>query len=415
MRRGESGTMDKPRLSDKQWDFVLESDAPINIAHGPVRSGKTFACLYRFCEYCIVGPPGNLVLTGKTERVVRRNVIGPMIEMFGKRVRYNQGQGEVYFAGRTLHVIGANDVRAEEKLRGITLAGGYCNELTLHPEDFFDQLIARCSVDGAQIFADTNPDSPYHWLYKRFLTNPDAAGLVKQWAYDLDDNPALSEAYKERLKRLYTGLWYKRMVQGLWVQAEGSVFDMFDPSIHVVSQLPASTQDFIGIDYGTSNPTVFLDNQQGIDSRLYVAREWSHDSRAAMHQMTDAEYSKAYRAWAEKHGISPRWIFIDPSAASFHLQLRRDGVKNLAQADNSVLDGIRNMATLLTTGHLKIHESCEGLISEMTSYAWDPQKQKLGIDAPIKEHDHRIDAERYVINGTQHIWRRWLRAERKAA
>lgn len=407
--------MTTPQLSDKQWDFVLDSDAPINIAHGAVRSGKTFACLYRFAEYCVVGPPGELALTGKTASTIFRNVILPMMVMFGKRVRYNRGLGEVYFAGRTMFVIGANDVRAEEKLRGVTLAGGYCNELSLHPEDFFDQLIARCSIDESQIFADTNPDNPHHWLNKRFLANPDASGLVKSWHFELDDNPVLSAAYKERLTRLYTGLWFKRMVKGLWVQAEGSVFDMFDPDVHVVSHLPASTQDYIGVDYGTSNPTVFLHNQQGVDSRLYVAREWSHDSRAAMHQLTDAEYSKAYRAWAEQHGISPRWIFIDPSAASFHLQLRRDGVRNLTQADNTVLDGIRNMATLLTTGHLKIHESCEGLISEMTSYAWDPDKQKLGIDAPIKAFDHRIDSERYVINGTQHIWRRWLRAERKAA
>src|SRR5690606_26746041 len=133
-------------LSPTQWHYVLESNAFINVADGPVRSGKTFACLTRFAEFCVAGPPGDLMVLGKTERTIRRNVIGPMKEMFGpKRLRYVQGAGELRFAGRTIYVVGVNDVRAEEKIRGATLAGAYCNEMTLFPESAFSQLIDRCS------------------------------------------------------------------------------------------------------------------------------------------------------------------------------------------------------------------------------------------------------------------------------
>src|SRR5690606_21828988 len=113
--------------------------------------------------------------------------------------------------------------------------------------------------------------------------------------------------------------------------------------------------------------------------------------------------------------VRPRWIFYDPSAASFGVQLWRDNVPGVTQADNTVLDGIRAVASLLGADRLRIHRRCRGLVEEMANYIWDPKAQQRGDDAPLKQADHGPDALRYVINGTRRVWRRWVGAAKEVA
>src|SRR5690606_28389133 len=122
-------------------------------------------------------------------------------------------------------------------------------------------------------------------------------------------------------------------------------------------------------------------------------------------QMTDAEYSRALQRWLSEYTTAWRWIFVDPSAASFIVQLHRDRVRGVTGANNDVLDGIRNVATLLATDRLKIHSRCTGLIEERQSYAWDDTAQAKGEDKPLKQNDHGPDALRYVCAGTQSTWK----------
>ncbi|MEV7196021.1 hypothetical protein AB0N81_30075 [Streptomyces sp. NPDC093510] len=59
--------------------------------------------------------------------------------------------------------------KAVDKIKGLTLAGAYCDELTTYPETFFQMLETRLSVHGAQWYATTNPEGPNHWLRKQYL------------------------------------------------------------------------------------------------------------------------------------------------------------------------------------------------------------------------------------------------------
>ena len=94
-------------------------------------------------------------------------------------------------------------------------------------------------------------------------------------------------------------------------------------------------------------------------------------------------------------GISPRYIVLDPAAASFKAQLKKDGFKVKA-ANNDVLDGIRFVATLLNQRTIFFDISCENTIKEFASYIWDAKAADRGEDKPVKEHDHAMDAVRYM-------------------
>ncbi len=404
-------------LSAKQLDFIDGSTARINIAEGAVRSAKTFSTNIRWLEYVREGPPGDLFMVGKTRASLRRNVLNDLFDLLGaKRFHWtNKQEGELNLCGRRVYVVGANDERAEEKIRGATIAGAYCDEASLYPESFWMQLQARASIAGAQIFANTNPDSPFHWLYKGFIDNDElkALGIVKTWHFTLDDNPALTKEYKDSLKAIYSGIWYDRMILGLWVMAEGRVYDMFEESKHVVAKLPAMRRYWATADYGTSNAAVILLLGEGTDDRLYVCREYRWDSHEKGRRLTDAQLSADYRRWIGT--TLPLRVFIDPSAASFIQQLYYDGVKGIRHADNAVVDGIQEVSTLLGEDRLRIHASCEGLIQEMGLYVWDAKAQERGEDAPLKKNDHGPDALRYGVRGLRNVWRRWVANVKEAA
>ena len=411
----------------------------MNIWEGSVRSGKTICSIIEWIDFTGTGPPGNLLMIGKTNDSLKRNVIDPMIDILGpSRCRHVIGSRELWVCGRRIYLAGANDAKAEGKIRGLTLAGAYVDEASVMPESMWAMLITRLSISGARLFATSNPDSPNHWLLKNYLANArvwlrrdgrvatnDSADAtdtdIARFSFTLDDNPTLDAAYKASVKAMFTGLWYKRFVEGLWVLAEGAIYDMFDPDLaagQVVDQLPDIIDWWVSIDYGTTNPFVAVLLGQGVDDRLYVAREWRWDSSVERRQLTDLEYSQRLRTWLNTLAEEGReaWagcrtpdrILVDPSAASFIAQLHRDGWSSVRGADNAVEDGLRDVSTLLAADRLKIHASCDGGIDEMVGYVWSTKAQERGEDKPLKERDHFPDALRYGIRGTRTVWRHWI-------
>jgi len=409
-----SDDLDLP-LSSKQIDFFLDSTARINISEGSVRSGKTVVSLFRWLEYLVDPPSGELIVIGKTRDTAYRNLFRPLMDrsLFGSissQVDYRQGAPTGRILGRTVHVIGANDAVAETKIRGMTVAGCLADEVTLLPESFFRQTLARMSPPGAKLFGTTNPDNRRHWLKRCFLDRESDLDL-RSWHFTLDDNKALPPSYVANLKAEYTGLWYKRFVSGLWVNAEGAIYDSFDEDRIVEDEIPRITSWVgIGIDYGTTNPFVALLAGIGKDGRLHVISEWRHDSRTAHRQLTDPEYAEAIRGWLSSLSVPGLHeglgleIVVDPSAASFTQQLWRDGWSP-TKGRNAVQDGIRAVAGLIAKDALRIHRSCKGLLDELAGYVWDDKALLLGVEQPLKVDDHGPDALRYLTATTIWSWR----------
>ncbi|WP_030741888.1 phage terminase large subunit, partial [Streptomyces griseus] len=163
----------------------------------------------------------------KTTNTAASNVFIPLQDpnLFGplaQHVHYTRGAPTATILGRQVRVIGANDSRAEERLRGMTCAGALVDEATLVPQEFWTQLLGRMSVPGAKLFASTNPGSPAHWLKRDFIDRRDELG-IRYWHYVLDDNPSLGDDYKNSIKNEFVGLWYRLFVLGEWIAAEGSI------------------------------------------------------------------------------------------------------------------------------------------------------------------------------------------------
>lgn len=387
-------------FSKKQAKSITDSQARINLWEGSVRSGKTIASIIRWLDYIRTAPPGALAMIGKTERTLKRNILDEIERIVGrKHFKYNRGTGEAKIFGRVVHIVGANDERSEGKIRGMTLAGSYGDEITLWPESFFRQLMLRHSVRGSKFFGTTNPDSPYHWLKTDYIDKAHDLDM-RVFHFQLDDNLALDPSYVEALKKEYTGLWYKRFILGLWVMAQGAIYDIWDENKHTFEQLPDGQYDYqIWCDYGTHNPCVFLlvaKEMRGYLPRYWVLKEYYWNSRETGRQKTDREYALDLILFCKEAKIKPSRVIVDPSAASFIVQLNQHRFP-VVEAENEVLDGIRKTYTALKDGRLKVHKTCRNTIKEFGSYVWDEKSQKLGMDKPLKENDHAMDALRYGI------------------
>jgi len=389
-------------------DAINNSDAFINIYEGAVRSSKTVSSVVAWIYFLAESPHREFLMTGHTLDTLYRNVIGNdmgMISILGERncqykksteggatliVRFNRSEKRIY-------CVGAPNIKAEAKIRGMTIGGWYADEITTYPIEVVNQALNRMSLKGARAYWTMNPDSPFHIIKTNYIDKAQEKGF-RHFHFTLDDNLSLDDDYKENLKKSYSGLWFERMVEGKWVLAEGVVYSMFDREKHVVSEAPQG-RTYIGVDYGTSNATAFVKVVLA-DGCFYVVDEYKHSGGEMAQSKTDNDYAEDLREFIG--GDSVRWVFVDPSAKSFRTQLYRERreyepFRKVYPARNDVIDGIRVVSSLLGSDKLKIHERCTDLLQEISMYSWDPKHQQKGEDKPLEKNDHLLDALRYAI------------------
>ena len=233
----------------------------INLLEGSVRSGKTWISLVLWAFWVGTMPiDGNYLMVAKTLTSLRRNCLDLLQDLVGsKNFTYSLSKKEARLFGRIIYLEGVNDARAESKIRGMTLQGAYCDELTLFTEDFFSMLLSRLSCKGAKLIATTNPDSPMHWLKVKYMDRAEKLDMLSM-SFLIDDNTFLDPKYIDNLKNEYQStVYYDRFILGLWVVAEGRVYPMFtdSPDRFILRGATAGMdgQFYVSIDYGTVNPT----------------------------------------------------------------------------------------------------------------------------------------------------------------
>lgn len=214
----------------------------LNILEGSVRSGKTWISLILWALWVAARPPEYLyMMCGKSLQTLKRNCLLPLQELMGERnFTFSLAAKEGKLFGRRIMLEGANDGRSEAKIRGITLGGAYCDELTLFPKDFFVMLLSRLRVEGAKLIATTNPDVPTHWLKTEYLDNNALCDILLSVFFHIDDNTTLPSEYIESLKKEYTGVYYDRFIRGDWVVANGAIYRVFSdaPTTFYASEIP---------------------------------------------------------------------------------------------------------------------------------------------------------------------------------
>ena len=394
-------------ISEKQKKILAfpYSKYKVLICDGAVRSGKTSIMSVAFFDWAMrTFNRKRFGICGKTVGSAIKNILEPYLAMTYSNDRYTlkfRRAAKILEVRRgdkvnTFEVFGGKDEASASLIQGRTLAGVLLDEVVLMPESFVNQALARCSVPGNRIWFSCNPASPKHWFHEDWISKAEEKNAL-YLHFAMTDNPSLPEEILQQYRTYYSGVFYQRYVLGEWVLADGLVYSMFDPTENTyredIPSLPYSCERYIACDYGTTNPTVFLDIYDNGEI-IRVDREYRWDSRKERKQKTDQQYADDF---IEFMGDIPATVLVDPSAASFIVALRQRGVY-VREADNEVLDGIRKTGALLARREIRIHERCTGLIDELGTYLWDEKAALRGEERPVKQQDHGPDALRYFVN-----------------
>lgn len=393
-------------LSPKQLEFVINSTAKWNLAHGSVRTGKTVGTLFRFMQAAYECPDSQIFMVGHSSDTIYQNAIRLLLEseqfaVFRPFCTWFAGKRQLKFRDKTIQTLGAKDEGAIGQFQGKTMSLVYCDEMTLYPDSIIDMIDTRLSNPHSMGFASMNPAYPTHkikqWIDKAENGDKNYYSLH----FTLDDNPYVDEQYKQRIRDSLSGLFYKRNYLGLWCLADGAIYDFFDPAIHVVSRPPAAAEYWIaGIDYGAVNATACLligistGRYTQTGKRMWVEKEYYWDPGKTNRQKTQSEFAREIKEFLEPYAV--RTIYCDPSAEAFQLEMRRMGM-HVVDANNDVLNGISITTSEMAKGNLYVCSECTNTIRELESYVWDSKAALKGEDKPVKKDDHACDALRYCI------------------
>jgi len=406
--------------AQKAWKYK----GPEVILTGPYETGKTFAALYKLHSLLCVFPKAQAVMVRKTYK----SIVGSAVVSYENKVlpvppshpkapvkSYGGTKPEFYQYpnGSRLHVGGLDN---PDKFLSAEYDFIYVNQAEETSLDDWEKLTGRATgrsgnTPYTQVLADCNPDVPTHWilarqrlqkLESRHKDNP------MLWDHEREEWTAQGRKSIETLDAL-TGVRYKRGRLGLWVAAEGQVYEGYDPAIHLIDrfEIPKGWRRFRVIDFGYRNPFVCQWWALDGDDRLYRYREMYMTGRTVtVHakKINELSAGETYEATICDHDAEDRATLaengIETEAASKPVKRGIEKVEERLKVDATgkpaiyfLRDSLVEVDESLRTDH---KPTCTE--EEFPSYVWpkgkDGQPEK---EEPVKENDHGQDSMRYMV------------------
>jgi len=392
----------------KQKDFLkrIQSNtlSRINILEGSVSSGKTWISLVAWAFWVATMPKQGLyMMCAKTLTTLKNNCLLPLQDLIGEsNFSFSVSTKEGLLFGRTILLEGAADSKSEGKIRGLTLQGAYCDELTLFPKDFFTMLLSRLRAAGAKLIATTNPDNPMHWLMTDYIKKQnDLDMLVVKFL--IDDNLMLPNDYVTNIKKEYCGVYYDRFILGNWVAAEGCIYNKFaaNPQNYVLHKVPDNIIfATIGIDFGgngSANTFQLTGYTQGLKQVITLDEYYSKD------ELDATQLANEFCKFVKKNQLQYKILEAYADSAeqtiirSFKNELVKQGialvVKNARKGE--ITERIRFYNMLFGCDSYKIMSHCKKTIEAFQNAVWQQNTNKdIRLDDGKMNID-TLDAQEY--------------------
>lgn len=390
-------------LTHKQKQVLhsyLHDDWKIMILSGAFRAGKTVMNNYIFVmELKRIAklaksrkdPHPQYILAGYSSNSIYTNVISAIESYFGITMKTDR-HGHYHLFGVDIVPSYTGSIRGVGSIRGMTSYGAYINEASLSTHDVFQEILQRCSIEGARIICDTNPDIPTHWLKTDYIDNPDPKARIKSFTFTIDDNTFLSKDYVESIKAATPkGMFYDRGILGQWVTGDGIVYQDFNKETMVIprDRVPDGLDYYVGVDWGYEHPNPIILLGDDKDDNTYVLEDYTQKHKFINYWVKIAQNLQTR--------FGRNLIFYADSARPDNVNEFQSNSINCINANKNVLPGIECVARKMREGKFYVVDTASsGLLDEIYQYAWD---DKTGL--PLKEndvrHNDRLDAIRYAI------------------
>lgn len=390
----------------------------INILEGAVRSGKTWISLIVFALWVAMQPKdATFLMVAKTLTSLKRNCLDLLQSLIGEQnFKYNLSQKQGMLFGRTVYLEGVNDVRAEGKIRGMTLTGAYCDEITLFTEDFFTMLLSRLSMPEAKLFCTTNPDSPMHWLNVKYLKRSKELDILI-CKFSIYDNETLDKNYVEALKKEYTGVFYKRFILGQWVVADGACYPQFaETPERYIKDFARDNQNFIsiGVDWGGNRSlTTFVATViHGSFESIGIIKDHHIKGRKGeiSGERVSTEFIRFVKELQNEYKTPVRYAFCDSAEQYLNVGLAK-AVKaaglNISIGDShkaEIVQRIICLNTLFNTDRAYVLRRCGLVINGLRTAMWDAKAAANGQDKRLDDFTSDID----IVDAAEYSFSRFM-------
>lgn len=399
-------------LTAKQKKFMIDSNrlkARITLLYGSVRAGKTYIALLWFVMFVLTrSVTEKFLMIGKTLTTLKRNSLNLLQSLVGeKNFTYSMSAKEGRLFGRTVWLEGADNGAAESKIKGMTLAGIYADELTEIPKAVTMQCFARISQPGARFIGTTNPDDPENYVNQEIILNPLINKHVEK--FTIDDNTFLDPAYVTEIKKEFTGVFYERFILGNFVRAEGVIFRQFadDPGKWILDKVPDDVKWMtFGIDFGVNrSKTIFICT--GIREKgagVVILEEFRISESGVKPDEIERRFCEFVRFCIEKYkNIKPTYCWTDqPETLTLGIAaaVRREGIPVMVTIANKrqINDRIYAKERMLNLGKWHVMRHCTMVIYSTSNQLWNEKKTEKGQDVRL-DNDPKVndvaDAEEY--------------------
>lgn len=355
----------------------------INLLEGSVSSGKTWISLVLWAFWVGTMPRDKLYLMcAKSITTLKRNCLMLLEELVGSNnFTYSINAKEGNLFGRTVLLEGANDARSESKIRGLSLQGTYCDELTQFPEDFFTMLLSRLRIPGAKLIATTNPDRPTHWLKTKYIDRKNELNFLDM-KFLIDDNTTLDPDYVRDVKKEYTGVFYERFIKGDWVAAEGAIYKDFAdaPKKYTFDAAPDDIAFCtLGMDFGgngSAHAIVCTGYSRGLQKIVVVDEYYRKEVISPVQLERDTVdfvgRCKSKYKITDMYCDSAEQVLIKGIKGALAREKIPINVHNARKG--AIIDRIRFTCLMMAAGRFFITKNCKHLAEAFSGAVWDGKK-----------------------------------------
>jgi PBSX family phage terminase large subunit len=389
------------------------------IADGAIRSGKTIAMICGFFLWSTHTFRGEaFILAGKTIGALKKNVISPALQIlrsWGLPYKYVSSGDEARLeVGQNIYYLyDAHNERSQDRLQGLTAAGALADEVALFPRSFVEQMLGRCSVDGARVWLNCNPENPAHYV-KTELIDKAQEKRIYRLHFLMDDNYTLSPKTKERYLRMHSGVFYRRFILGQWARTDGLVYPQFanDSAAYVVDQLPEIQLATIGVDFGgtgSAHSFTLVGFTPGY-KQVVILDEYYHKNTSGR-VLSPADVEQAFVAFVQRAKARVRVYEArcDSAEQTMIQGLRiaaakaRVGIDVKNAIKGTINERIVFTNSMLAQGRFLVHSSCLQTQKAMCEAVYDSKKatQDVRLDDGSTNIDS-LDSMEYAIEPVMH-------------
>ena len=386
---------------------------PYHLIYGVPDSGKTSAAIGAFVLWSLSFTQELFGFVTRDYKQAHKVIVREVAQFCTEtRIPFRLGKGRnrnsLFIGGNEYMLFSANNVSQASAIQSYSMAGMFVDEVVNVPEPIVEQIEERVrAVERAKLWMTANPGHPAHWFKREFVDRAESKGMTLMELH-FDDNPTVTEAFKQRMAASQGGLYQRRFL-GRWAAVHGEIYKRYE---HPAAAPPMreATAWYVSVDpaeTGTSHALLIGE----FEGAWWICDEWVYNGSQQM--LTRQEQAREIARWLRGFGIeSPALVICDYPNGDLSEQLASMLNCHVMPAiKRDPFDGIELTQYALSQGYLRLSHKVPKLLTEMGNYVWDEKAANQGIDRPLKLRDHGCDAMRYFVEWLAESRRGKIRVE----